>query len=215
MRLIKWCLLVYCCLILVTSLVIVTGRGQPPSDGLALLHLDECELPCWLGIVPGTTTWRDAMQAIESEYNSGQYSVRLIDDSHIEVGINGTSNFLRIEITPSSYTNEESSVYRIMLTPSYEDPNLLNISLKLGDIVASIGTPTDVILSPSGELTPVMRFKHHIIQLQYFLNPCFEVMLRQPIVSLAIYAVVPDFFWLSEPSNWRGFTCYKFVERSQ
>jgi hypothetical protein len=46
----------------------VIGREQPPPLTLAQLHLDDCKLPCWLGITPGETTFDDAVKRVTSAY---------------------------------------------------------------------------------------------------------------------------------------------------
>jgi hypothetical protein len=48
--------------------VILIGHGQPLSEALAILHLNLCEPPCWIGITPGTTKWSDIEQKIRVVY---------------------------------------------------------------------------------------------------------------------------------------------------
>ena len=40
---------------------VILVNYQPPSlEWVELLHLDECEPPCWIGITPGRTTVSEA-----------------------------------------------------------------------------------------------------------------------------------------------------------
>jgi hypothetical protein len=46
----------------------VVGHAQPLPSGLAAYRLTECALPCWLGIVPGETTFEDALERVNAAY---------------------------------------------------------------------------------------------------------------------------------------------------
>src|SRR5262245_6492243 len=66
--------------VLIISAILV-GHQQPPSTWATILHLDECELPCWIGIVPGQTTLIEAQQQIEREYgNKSEYQLEEQND---------------------------------------------------------------------------------------------------------------------------------------
>ncbi len=51
-------------LTIAVSVGVLIGRAQPPPPNVAFLHLDECQLPCWIGIVPGKTTLTEAKKLI-------------------------------------------------------------------------------------------------------------------------------------------------------
>ncbi len=55
--------LIFC---LAIGMLRAAGHGQPPSPGMAILHLNDCELPCWAGIVPGKTAGDEAQQRLVS-----------------------------------------------------------------------------------------------------------------------------------------------------
>src|SRR5690349_15426037 len=40
----------------------------PPSANIAFLHLTDCVLPCWIGIIPGKTTISEAQALIQHVY---------------------------------------------------------------------------------------------------------------------------------------------------
>jgi hypothetical protein len=54
-----------------TTAALFVGRQKPPPLYLALLHLTECEFPCWIGIVPGETTFAEARERIIAVYGTG------------------------------------------------------------------------------------------------------------------------------------------------
>ena len=65
---------------------VIVGRSQPLSPDVTLLHLNECPLPCWIGIMPGETTVEQASKRIQAVFGSqagiqisgqvAQYSIR-------------------------------------------------------------------------------------------------------------------------------------------
>jgi hypothetical protein len=63
-------LAIWLMLILCASASLFIGRQQPPPLYLALLHLTDCELPCWIGIVPGKTTVEEAQKRIIAVYGT-------------------------------------------------------------------------------------------------------------------------------------------------
>ena len=46
------------CLLLsaLTMVMFLIGRSKPIPDRLTMLHLTDCQIPCWIGITPGITT---------------------------------------------------------------------------------------------------------------------------------------------------------------
>lgn len=63
------------CLVLLASLTvtILAGRQQPISSQLTTLHLTDCELPCWIGIVPGETTIEAARERIKALFGQAAF----------------------------------------------------------------------------------------------------------------------------------------------
>jgi hypothetical protein len=55
-RLLKLTSLLVLLLALTISIAVLIGRMQPPPERLAALHMTYCAPPCWIGIMPGTTT---------------------------------------------------------------------------------------------------------------------------------------------------------------
>src|SRR4051812_48275747 len=51
------------------------GSKQALPEALINLHLTDCALPCWLGVVPGVTPFGEAVQRISAQY-SGTVMVR-------------------------------------------------------------------------------------------------------------------------------------------
>jgi len=58
------------------SMVVLAARTQPVSDHLALLHLNQCAPPCWLGIKPGQIARPGVVEAaLKSAYPAPIYAI--------------------------------------------------------------------------------------------------------------------------------------------
>ena len=66
------------------GLLVVANRRQPTGPTLENLHLTDCELPCWIGIVPGQTTIdvaRERINALFGQSNALDAEVRVSTSS--------------------------------------------------------------------------------------------------------------------------------------
>jgi hypothetical protein len=68
-RLILWLAALIAVFSLAALIAVQLGRRQPLPERVAMLHLTDCELPCWIGIVPGKTTRGEARQRIYELYD--------------------------------------------------------------------------------------------------------------------------------------------------
>ncbi len=105
------------------------GNAQPPPEGLAQLHLTECALPCWLGIVPGQTTFDEGVQHVKAIYPQ---SVVTFEYSQVAFGLRASTAFGQI-----SLVGGDDGIIR--------DISLRMFTLEgvaLGDVVNLLGTPS-------------------------------------------------------------------------
>lgn len=55
-----------------TGGAVFAARLSSPPDYLAELHFTDCELPCWMGIIPGKTTLSEAQQIILKAFSTSR-----------------------------------------------------------------------------------------------------------------------------------------------
>jgi hypothetical protein len=93
MRLIKWTLATWILGMAAISLALLIGRSQPAPESLRRLHLTDCELPCWIGILPGKTTVAEAKEQILRTFkNTDAYEVEFHEaNSKLTFGITDKS----------------------------------------------------------------------------------------------------------------------------
>jgi hypothetical protein len=197
-------------LALLVGAALLVGLRQPPSDWAKLLRLDECQLPCWIGIEPGVTTLADGERRIErafqddalyklEKYGSGGYDI-----IHTPTGFGLRTNFI-------SGTGLEGSnapvIYTINLMPhtltTYYGarPGIAELYAGLGEIEGL----QRVVGWETFQLN--LFFKARMVDV-YFDEPmCDEVQVNQAISSISISAQPPSSTVgvLSPPSPWRGF----------
>ncbi len=131
MRLIALILLRLLTLSLAFAILIAAARGigsrQPASDILGQLHLTDCALPCWLGIMPGKTSSDEAAQRITAVYPP--YDVTIQDTQIFVSYLLGSSyGAASVQLTNGTVTS------LLLVTSDVRQ-------LAIGDVAALFGTP--------------------------------------------------------------------------
>src|SRR5579859_6424791 len=47
---------------------LIIGRIQPSPKWMTALHVSDCQLPCWLGIIPGQTSGSETLARIDAVF---------------------------------------------------------------------------------------------------------------------------------------------------
>jgi hypothetical protein len=205
-RLITFALLGTVMLALLVGAAILYGWGQPPSDWSALLRLEDCELPCWVGIEPGTTTLEEAQRQLQLAYGD-PVAYTLEDFGNWQFAVTDRRSRYRIGITLDAGSNaegERQTVQQILLWADVVPTQ--RVSLR--DLYGSLGTPEDLHLTWIGNAPYLMiLYRHEQVGLATNALGCDAVSPAQKIYQIIISArSLGDYFgWLSAPSPWLGF----------
>lgn len=106
------------------------GGAQAPPIGLTGLHLTECALPCWLGIIPGITEMTDAVERVRSATLGTLF--RAGDGRSVSTAYEVAGALVRVDIV----ADEAGTVVQItMVTAPMR-------GIRLGDAVGYLGTPS-------------------------------------------------------------------------
>ncbi len=70
---IKSALLLFLISLLLIAVTLFVGRQQEQPPRLEMLHLHDCQLPCWIGIIPGKTTIGEAKILLTSTFPAIDY----------------------------------------------------------------------------------------------------------------------------------------------
>jgi hypothetical protein len=196
-----------------TLTAIFVGHQQSQSAWAQLLHLDECELPCWIGIVPGETTLGEAQKQLERVYaNKTLYVLEghqpFPDTASFHVKHKITGETLGVALI-GSVINEVS------IFP-YVEEGFHSKGLTTPDLYNALGTPAKINLyresgSPFHMVNLLYIDQHVWISISDL--RCYRVSLMQAIDSLVLYAQqpIPVYDTGIETQQWQGFNrCYHF-----
>ena len=141
---IKYALLIFSVVIALFSITLFASRNQTSPSQLEILRLDDCQLPCWIGIIPGQTTIEQAQTRVKSTYSykdNYEYSLHhnpYDDRDWITIKAMKSDTFLHISFDwddPSTIDTENMVVSQITIIATGE-PNLT-----WGDWCNVIGEP--------------------------------------------------------------------------
>jgi hypothetical protein len=111
------------------------------SDSFLVDPVENCELPCWNGITPGTTEWTDAVTTLEDDETLDNPQVQTLQEGQPAVGalwkMTGGEDCCQMV----SEDGETVSFIVLQLAPNHT----------LGELIEARGEPTYVIGSPGVE----------------------------------------------------------------
>ncbi len=201
-----------------TGISVVVGHQQPVSPWLAELHLNDCELPCWNGIVPGQTSFADARKRVEETYDDAHYLVEKIVDGPgifwLRTTNRATGYGLVVGVLSGSPgTSDQGPVQAVIVEPLIEEGSNLRRAL-IPDLYSLLGDVEGIAISNMGSDPPAMLFyRDYQVGVTVSFLPCQKVLLGQEIAAIFLYdsTFLEDKGWTSGGiSKWRGFgRCYQ------
>ncbi len=210
-------ILFICPLFTAISLPVVPSRQQPLSNWLTLLHLTECELPCWIGITPGETTVGEAQKQIAATYgDSSLYILNMEENLPAVVTYKPTGYQLNIAFHSDTGEITAASIVReIYLQPFIRLDGTIN-SPPISSLQSILGNPEMVRLA-SGDETPTITLIYEGGLVHEYVNDseCDKILPNQQLISIVLFDQIPvGWAWLSDPQEWHGFSyCYNFVRK--
>ncbi len=126
---------------LAISLSIAIGRGQPPSAGVSQLHLNDCEVPCLMGVTLGKANFDEVKRTFAAATIPPGYTSEVMqtvnDPYHVAILL--LKNQLDMPFTMSTYVDFYEGIWRsagMDIDARYERPP------QFADMVALYGAPT-------------------------------------------------------------------------
>lgn len=216
----RWLIIAFlsvCPVFTIFSNVFTLSQYTVSSDLIELLRLNNCQLPCWLGIIPGETTLSEARSIIMNQYSdTSYYFVELITESRLIV-VHTPSNYnLRIDL----YTNEnEVAEVPLVLGFSLQPFLELDRSVRrptISEIQALLGEPTLVRLANGIDNYGIaMLYYDGLVSVGVEDLECDQVLPNQQVYTIGVVAQPPpEEVWPAEAQLWRGYgICYNFERR--
>ncbi len=123
-----------------------------------MLHLDDCQLPCWIGITPGKTTVGEAKRRIQEVF--GDSLVFTLDDARqhwtdVLITLPDSSRHFNVSIgdgQPRNNTLESSIVTAIAIYPNGTYPD--NEQTSIGELYPVLGSPAYEVVYAEGTSCP-------------------------------------------------------------
>ncbi|HLY26794.1 MAG TPA: hypothetical protein VKQ72_10675 [Aggregatilineales bacterium] len=185
-------------LLVCIGLVIFVARQQPLPPRLAMLHLTDCALPCWIGITPGVTPVEQVKARIESVYGDSKV-YHISEDSPNSLDIRRLENR---EMSPEMIVQWIPT----QQTDAYWQTISINADLDAGDAVDLLGTPSGTaVMAYQGGLVTGLFYKDTVVAvLRSRTDLPFPVTVGLHDKIIAIAFTVSDFTEYAV-ERWRGF----------
>lgn len=218
----RWLILYFlssCSLLTLLSTTFVPVERNSSSEWIPLLHLSDCELPCWIDIEPGSTTLAEAQARIETvyadalrydltkaEFYAGEYYDKVIyrpTGHQVRVWIRSGGG----EVTSNSPVRAIYWELGIVTGDEIKRPTIADLQMFLGN-------PETVRLASGVEnLSIALIYRNARVYTSVDDLDCDKVLPNQPAPSIGLYEEPPvQEAWLSEPQEWQGFgRCYHFI----
>lgn len=187
-------------IILITLAALLIGRAQPIPARVALLHLTDCHLPCWIGIVPGRTKFDDALGKIKIAYPHSELRTTAQGWSLIQ-----SDNHL-MEIRFSPQHDSDAPVVR-NITLNFEEAHG---AITYGDLMLLLGSPDQVFLPMYTNANSAVVYANYPVEAGFGVvgkqAACPGLLLSRTITEIALGADLTPHLAIAP---WRGFrTCY-------
>src|SRR5262249_49025344 len=144
------------------------GNRQPLPERVAILHLTDCELPCWIGIVPGKTTIGAAKERIRQVYGR-EFQYEIKEDRPGTIWIINKPHNLSLHIVANISSSEVTNETMVeTLYFSLVDGNRLFATQtpSLGELYSLLGHPEFIGFAPEGGGTfPVLVYPNYRTEL--------------------------------------------------
>src|SRR5579859_3808407 len=211
-RLLTRTLLLTVLLTLVTGTTLLVARAQPPSARVAMLHLDDCQLPCWIRITPGKTTIGEAKRRLQEVF--GDSLVFTLDNARqhwtdVLITLPDSSRRFNVSIgdgQPRNNTMESSIVTAIAIYPNGTYPG--NEQTSIGELYPVLGSPTYEVVIAEGTSCPrSILYADFRLEIELDVSKCdAQHRSRSVVMPVVVMTLYQNMF--SPPNyvlQWRGF----------
>jgi hypothetical protein len=189
------------------------GRGTNPT---AVLKLDYCVLPCWIGIIPGKTTIAEARHLIQASYPEFRMTVTNADYIYsfayalkLTAKHNEFYLFVIFNDSTNEAPNDSSVIHDIAVLIDSQNENIAEVRPTVIDMMLALGRP-DCLVPLYGNHTswPAMLYPRLHILISVGL-PDLKV---DPYGSSVLHIADAQETCRTNNAVWRGFGHNHFPE---
>ena len=184
-------------LIFLVLAAIWLGRHQPPSEWIDVLHLTDCELPCWLDITPGETSIDRAQEQVEAVFGDRSH-YRLYQPTHDKLSyiITYKQSGYSLNIQLQGHDALVDAIWLGWDHPSSALPSIASL-------YPALGAPFGIYAQGAGEGQSWTTVLFHVGQVRAPLGQmdCGKVQVDGAMHTLYLYRQR-----FERGSDWRGFS---------
>jgi hypothetical protein len=214
MRLWILSLLLFCPLTtLFSPFTIPIEEHATESAWLQLLRLQDCELPCWIGIELGTTTFADAQIQVETAYSDTSLYQIIERENQFRITYLPTGNEFRIALVSDDVEMTSASIIRTIYFEPIINPESGIQRPTISEMGSVLGDP-EIVRLASGVEAETAALMYRGQQVHVFVEDmeCDKIDLDQELLTLVLYDEPLEYAaWLSQPQEWVDYDyCYNF-----
>jgi len=183
------------------GLALLVGQAQPIPPRVAVLHLTQCSLPCWIGIIPGTTTKEEAVEKVRKVYGKNVLAKEDVIENPIMFRIwNEDTPDNTVEVQLSNSTLHPNLIMAI----SFRFLPFLESDISVGEVYTILGPPDGITPYDSGDAN--FLYTHAECCKTLWVHAPNRIDFTQIPDELEIYLPDEDAATPIAARPWRGFT---------
>lgn len=215
-RLLRAVFLLASFMVLALGASIALGRATPLPEEVAFLHLgDICELPCWIGITPGQTTFGEARKIIAKFYGQERLSSPDLAHNMPITATDSSGRQLEIALYDEPYSKASSDESQVVGAISLKP--LGGIRIPLGYAINALGFP--YMIFTSGVNSSETKIEQQWYQIYFPIAKPLDGNARyfddylppnRPLNKIYLYMKNRD-WWPDANHRWHGFVTYHYT----
>jgi hypothetical protein len=193
-------------LLLAAGAFVAAGYAQPPSQWVALLHLNDCAMPCWIGIQPGVSTAGEALERLDTTYGGSDFDLVSQPDSLAFIIMDRASGYRFTVSLNADYRAQTAPIIRDIVLYPYHQAN--SARPLMGDLYAASGSPAELRLTRRiATRTIAVLYEERRVIVFVNSDDCNRIQPRMEITSIRLSAAsqIVDNSQSSQVQPWNGF----------
>src|SRR5688572_22887303 len=199
-------LLLFIALVVAAGAFVAAGYAQPPSRWMALLRLNDCEMPCWIGIKPGVSTAGEALQRLNAIYGGSAFDLVSQPDSLAFIIADRASGYRFTVSLNADYRTQTAPIIRDIVLYPYPQSGMARPVI--GDLYAASGSPAELRLTRR-MVTRTIAVLYEQRRVIVFVNSddCNRIYPHMEITSIRLSSAsqIADDSQSSQVQPWNGF----------
>lgn len=192
---------------LLSGIAIYIGRQQPLPERLAMLHLDMCEPPCWIGITPGQTSSEEAKRRIYEVFDQPPYQIIHDYGGRYTIDSKPLDMMFTIQLIIDSGVVETIALNFASVLDIYDRwvPNARHNRVTLADLHIVLGIPRILVMG----VPCILHYGVYADSVVMICDSQHRLQLMGSATVLMLHKPRPEFPEKHYLRPWRGFAAFQ------